>query len=181
MGDRPFEEVVTHLRSDVHHGSCQGCDREAAVPGPVGGGEGEPAGYEPLGLPLDLTRRSYPGRIPASSREVPHGGGCALYEDGVGTAVEDRGFAEASIAEVSRLREDLFGALAALPGLRPYPGAANFVLVRGPEGLPGRLARRGVLVRGCGPFYGLGPEYFRVAVRGAQENRQLLAAIREEL
>jgi threonine-phosphate decarboxylase len=96
-------------------------------------------------------------------------------------AVEDRGFAEASIAEVSRLREDLFGALAALPGLRPYPGAANFVLVRGPEGLPGRLARRGVLVRGCGPFYGLGPEYFRVAVRGAQENRRLLAAIREEL
>ena len=97
------------------------------------------------------------------------------------TAVRDRNFAETSIAEVTRLRQDLFRELDALPGLQPYPGVANFLLVRGPEGLPGRLARRGVLVRGCGPFHGLGPEYFRVAVRNAEENGRLVAAIREEL
>jgi threonine-phosphate decarboxylase len=96
-------------------------------------------------------------------------------------AVRDRNFAEASIAEVTRLREDLFRALDALPGLQPFPGAANFLLVQGPDGLPGRLARRRVLVRGCGPFYGLGPEYFRVAVKSAEENRRLVAAIKEEL
>jgi threonine-phosphate decarboxylase len=96
-------------------------------------------------------------------------------------AVRDRNFAEASIAEVASLREDLFGALDALPGLQPFPGAANFLLARGPEGLPGRLASRGVLVRGCGPFHGLGPEYLRVAVRSAEENGRLVAAIREEL
>jgi threonine-phosphate decarboxylase len=96
-------------------------------------------------------------------------------------AVRDRGFAEASIAELARLREDFFGALDAIPGLRPFPGAANFLLVRGPDGLPERLARRSVLVRGCGPFYGLGPEYFRVAVRSAEENGRLVAAIKEEL
>jgi threonine-phosphate decarboxylase len=96
-------------------------------------------------------------------------------------AVEERGFAEASRAEVVHLREDLFGALDALPGLQPFPGAANFLLVRGPDGLPERLARRGVLVRGCGPFCGLGPEFFRVAVRSAEENGRLVAAIREEL
>jgi histidinol-phosphate/aromatic aminotransferase/cobyric acid decarboxylase-like protein len=55
------------------------------------------------------------------------------------------------------------------------------LLVRGPVGLPERLAHRGVLVRGCEPFPGLGPGYFRVAVRGAAENERLLAAIREEL
>ena len=96
-------------------------------------------------------------------------------------AASDRDFAEASIAEVARLREDLFGALDALPGLHPFPGVANFLLVRGPDGLPERLARRGVLVRGCGPFYGLGPQYFRVAVRSAEENGRLVATIREEL
>jgi threonine-phosphate decarboxylase len=96
-------------------------------------------------------------------------------------AVEDRGFAEASIAEVARLREDLFRALDAVPGLQPFSGAANFLLVSGPDGLPERLTRRGVLVRGCGPFYGLGPEFFRVAVRSAEENGRLVAAIREEL
>ena len=96
-------------------------------------------------------------------------------------AAEDRGFAETSVAEVARLREHLFEALAAIDGLRPFPAVANFLLVRGPDGLAGRLARRGVLVRGCGPFDGLGPEYFRVAVRGEAENVRLVAAIREEL
>jgi threonine-phosphate decarboxylase len=38
-----------------------------------------------------------------------------------------------------------------------------------------------VLVRGCEPFPGLGPGYFRIAVRGAAENERLVAAIREEL
>jgi len=97
------------------------------------------------------------------------------------SAVRDLDFAEASVAEVARLRNDLFEILHELPGLQPFPGAANFLLVRGPDGLPGRLARRGVLVRGCGPFDGLGSEYFRVAVRGEAENVRLVAAIREEL
>ncbi len=96
-------------------------------------------------------------------------------------AVGDGSFAETSVAEVARLRRDLFGALDAFAGLQPFPGAANFLLVRGPEGLAGRLARRGVLVRGCGPFMGLGPEYFRVAVRGEADNGRLIAALREEL
>jgi threonine-phosphate decarboxylase len=96
-------------------------------------------------------------------------------------AVRDGSFAEASVAEVVRLRRELFGALDDLDGLQPFPGAANFLLVRGPEGLAGRLARRGVLVRGCGPFVGLGPDYFRVAVRGEEENGRLISALREEL
>jgi threonine-phosphate decarboxylase len=96
-------------------------------------------------------------------------------------AVRDRDFAYASIASTRRLREELFETLQALPGLTPFPGAANFLLVRGPAGLSERLARRKVLVRGCEPFLGLGPEYFRVAVRGAAQNERLVAEIREEL
>jgi threonine-phosphate decarboxylase len=96
-------------------------------------------------------------------------------------AAGDRAFAETSVAEVVRLRRDLFEALNGLAGLEPFPGEANFLLVCGPEGLVGRLAGRGVLVRGCGPFEGLGPEYFRVAVRGEAENGRLVAAIGDEL
>lgn len=96
-------------------------------------------------------------------------------------AARDRGFAETSVAEVARMREELFGMLNDIAGLQPLSGVANFLLVRGPEGLAMRLARRGVLVRGCGPFEGLGPEYFRIAVRGEAENGRLISAIREEL
>ena len=96
-------------------------------------------------------------------------------------AVRDRGFAESSVDELARLRGNLFKALEEFADLEPFPGAANFLLVRGPEELAGRLARRGVLVRGCGPFEGLGPEYFRVAVRGEAENGRLISEIREAL
>lgn len=96
-------------------------------------------------------------------------------------AANDRGFAETSVAEAARLRGELFASLGALPGIETFPGAANFLLVRGPEGLPGRLARRGILVRSCEPFHGLGAGYFRVAVRTGAENERLVAGVREEL
>jgi threonine-phosphate decarboxylase len=96
-------------------------------------------------------------------------------------AVRDSHFVASSVEEATRLREELFAGLQALPGLIPWPGAANFLLVGGPEGLVERLARRGILVRGCEPFLGLGPGYFRVAVRGSDENGRLLNALKEEL
>lgn len=96
-------------------------------------------------------------------------------------AARDTGFAERSIREVARLREALSGALRALPGLTVFPGAANFLLVRGPEGLTERVARRGVLVRGCAPFTGLDASFFRVAVRGERENGRLVEAVKGAL
>jgi L-threonine-O-3-phosphate decarboxylase len=96
-------------------------------------------------------------------------------------AAGDSSFSEASVAEVARLRGKLFDDLDEIYGLQPFPGTANFLLVRGPEGLAGRLERRGLLVRGCGPFMGLDPGFFRVAVRGEVENGQLISALREEL
>jgi len=47
--------------------------------------------------------------------------------------------------------------------------------------LPEDLARKGVLVRGCEPFRGLGPGFFRIAVRGAEENGRLVEALRAVL
>jgi threonine-phosphate decarboxylase len=96
-------------------------------------------------------------------------------------AARDRGFAERSVREVARLRAALTADLAVVPGLTVSPGSANFLLVRGPEGLTERLARRRVLVRGCAPFPGLGPGFFRVAVRGERENGALLEAVGEAL
>ena len=96
-------------------------------------------------------------------------------------AAANESFVETTLAEVTRRRHELFFALGELPGLTPYPGAANFLLVRGPERLAEELARRGVLVRGCEPFRGLGPGFFRVAVRGAEENERLVGEMRRVL
>jgi len=100
----------------------------------------------------------------------------------VGTAAAGDGeFVGKTLLAVARLREWLAGGLARLPGLAVYPSVANFLLVRGPEELVEGLARRGVLVRGCAPFVGLGPGYFRVAVRGEGENGRLISAVAEAL
>ena len=48
-------------------------------------------------------------------------------------AVGDRGFADASVIEVARLRKDLFVALDAISGVQPFPRDTNFLLVRWPE------------------------------------------------
>ncbi len=96
-------------------------------------------------------------------------------------AARDGLFVEATISEISQRRAELFADLRGLPGITPYPGAANFLIFRGPEGLPERLARLGVLVRGCGPFPGLGPRFVRVAVRGREENGRLVRALGEAL
>ena len=96
-------------------------------------------------------------------------------------AAHDEDFAGATLAEVALRRGELYDALGGLAGISVYPGAANFLFARGPEGLAERLARRGVLVRGCEPFEGLGPGFFRVAVRGAPENERLVEELRSVL
>ena len=96
-------------------------------------------------------------------------------------AAGDADYAEETLAEVALRRGELVSALRSFPGLHVYAGAANFLLVRGPENLPERLARRGVLVRGCEPFPGLGRRFTRIAVRGAEENERLVTAFGEAL
>jgi threonine-phosphate decarboxylase len=96
-------------------------------------------------------------------------------------AARDSEYAAATLATVEKLRSELSAGLGDLPGLTVFPGVANFLLVRAPRDLADGLARRGVLVRGCGPFAGLGDEFFRVAVRDAAENARLVKALREEL
>lgn len=66
-------------------------------------------------------------------------------------------------------------------GLTVYPGDGNFLLLSGPVDFGARLRDRGILVRDCANFPGLGPGYFRVGLKTRPENRQLAAACKEVL
>lgn len=82
-------------------------------------------------------------------------------------------------AEVAAARAELLGALSARPGLRAWPSAANFLLLRVDDAsdLAGALADEGVAVRPAASFPGLDERYIRVAVRPPADNAQLLAAL----
>ena len=88
------------------------------------------------------------------------------------------------LRQLALVRDRLLAALNALDGLRPYPSAANFILVEILTGPPaGELAERlagwRLLIRPGDSFYGLATDqFFRVAVRRPGENARLLAALR---
>lgn len=101
-------------------------------------------------------------------------------------ALADDGYRERTLALVAAEREYLSAALASLPGLRPYPSAANYLLVELTSGLTaadlaGRLLRRRILIRDCATFPGLDERFFRVAVRARRENDRLLAELERSL
>ena len=79
----------------------------------------------------------------------------------------------------------LFDGLAALPGLCPYPSAANFFLVRSQQSVPEiqqrLLKQHQILIRDCLSFPELGDRYFRVAVRSESENQRLIAGLTDIL
>lgn len=83
-------------------------------------------------------------------------------------------------------RTQLMQGLSSL-GWEVVPGAANYLLGRLPDGVPGageltaKLRTRGILIRDCGNFPGLDERYARVAVRLPEENRRLLRALRAAL
>ncbi len=67
-------------------------------------------------------------------------------------------------------------------GLWVCPGQANFVLFRSEEHrLSERLLPHGILLRDCAAFRGLGPGWYRAAVRKHMENEQLLNTLWEVL
>jgi len=82
-------------------------------------------------------------------------------------------------------RQELFEGLASLPGLRPFPGAANFLLVESSVSVSliqkSLLERHRILIRDCLSFPELGDRFFRVAVRSRADNLRLIAGLSEVL
>jgi threonine-phosphate decarboxylase len=88
-------------------------------------------------------------------------------------------------AVIAQERAFLLDRLAALPGLTPFPSTVNYLLVK--LNRPGAtaaslreqmLAHR-IVIRDASNFRGLDERFFRIAVRGREENERLLKALEE--
>lgn len=100
----------------------------------------------------------------------------------VGAAITtDDAFQQQTWNWLAPARDELFARLSQLPGLRPYPGAANFLLVQtdisSVELQRQLLTQHQVLIRDCLSFPELGERYFRVAIRTPEDNHRLLDAL----
>ncbi len=96
--------------------------------------------------------------------------------------VQDTEFQRQTWEWLPKVRSQLFQGLASLPGLQPYPSAANFLLVQSEQsssGLQEKLLKHSrILIRDCLSFPELGDRYFRVAVRTQADNQRLLEGLK---
>ena len=95
-------------------------------------------------------------------------------------AMEDWPALERTVARLVEHREGLFAALRDVPGVRPYPSRANFILFALEQAEPGpvfeSIHRRGVLVRDVSAYPRLS-RCLRVSVGSPAENQAFLAAL----
>lgn len=66
-------------------------------------------------------------------------------------------------------------------GFQVFPSDTDFILFFCEEPLYERLLKKGILIRDCGNFRGLGKGYYRVAVKSRKENEILLKAMESEI
>ena len=93
-------------------------------------------------------------------------------------ALDVPGYVEKSREYIEEQRGALQSALADL-GMNVVPSQANYILFQSPVPLYEPLLERGIIIRRCENFRGLDGTWFRVAVRTAEENEKLIAAMKE--
>lgn len=96
-------------------------------------------------------------------------------------ALRETEYSETLHALIAAQRPRLEQSLTEL-GCRVIPGEANYLLFHQErQDLTAALRHKGVLLRDCSNYTGLGPGWYRCAVRSAAENEAFLQALREEL
>lgn len=102
---------------------------------------------------------------------------CALF------ALEHADVFAAQAADIRAERDRLIAALAALPGVQPFPSEANMVLVRVPDAdrIFAALKAAGVLVKNVSKMHPLLARCLRLTVGTPTENAQMLHALRQAL
>lgn len=96
-------------------------------------------------------------------------------------ALEESVYSQELAALIREQRPILAAGLSTL-GCRVIPGEANFLLFRCSDvRLAQKLEQREILLRSCANFPGLGPGWYRTAVRTGKDDQALLRAMREVL
>lgn len=93
-------------------------------------------------------------------------------------ALGEREFLQKTRALIPKERQWLQSQLEAL-GFWVCPSRANYLLFQGRPDLREQLRERGIAIRGCGNYHGLGAGWYRVAVRLHEDNERLIRAMKE--
>lgn len=133
------------------------------------------------GLRLGYTLSQDAALLEAMACSGPPWAVSALAQAAGIAALEDQESLKALRRLIRREQPRLAAGLSAL-GCRVCPGEANYLLFfQGIPALPQKLAQRGVLIRDCSNYHGLGHGWYRAAVRTEAENGEFLKIMKEVL
>ena len=83
--------------------------------------------------------------------------------------------------QIAESREWLASALTAL-GIQVFHSEVNYLLFSSPiKDLKEQLMQRGILIRSCANYRGLGAQYFRIAVKSPADNQVFIQTMKEVL
>jgi threonine-phosphate decarboxylase len=96
-------------------------------------------------------------------------------------ALEEQEYLTAARELIQQEREYLVSALREL-GIAVISANANYIFMKSPELEPEplheRLFKKGILIRNCENYHGLGPGYYRICIKQHGENVTLISALR---
>ncbi|WP_122642330.1 pyridoxal phosphate-dependent aminotransferase [Luxibacter massiliensis] len=118
----------------------------------------------------ELLKRLESARQPWSVSGVAQAAACAALEDQE-RVVRTRNF----VSEERKMMEKELERI----GVRYFPPSANYMLLKSKYDLFRLLKAKKILIRDCSNYRGLKKGYYRIAVKGRQENRQLIEALEE--
>lgn len=103
------------------------------------------------------------------------------FAQAAGEAVlDDEGFIGRTVEYIARERRYLTEKLDGM-GIKTYPAAANFILMKSEHDLAGIAMESGIALRRCENFRGLDGSFFRTAVRSHEDNMELVMALERGL
>ncbi len=123
----------------------------------------------------DRLRRWRSWRDPWPVNGLAMAAGIAVMNDPVGLQRWQKRVQQWVQEEGTWLREQLD----AIPGVKAYPSAANYLLIQGEQSLlelREQIAAQGVLLRDCRSFEGLGDRWLRIGLQTRRDNRRIMRA-----
>lgn len=103
---------------------------------------------------------------------------------GAAESVRDRDYIKKVHRWLAAEKGFIHKGLGSIKGIRVFDGAANFLMIKITDAsldamvLKSILFKKGILIRDLSAFRGLGPDYFRIAIRKRRENEILIMALK---
>lgn len=102
-----------------------------------------------------------------------------VASEGVGAGLKEMQYIKETIEYVEEQREVLYEELKKLKFIKVFKPSVNFIMFKTLKNieLKEELISKGILIRSCANYPGLSENFYRVAVRTAEENEKLISVI----